>query len=147
VPERREERTTEGGLDVVAGGGGLSKHVQALAAAGIKVSLFVAPDARQIDESSAMGAAQVELHTGEYAHGRPGELARLAGGAARARGLGLEVAAGHGLTLANVGAITVLPEIVELNIGHAVVSDAVFLGIGGAVRAYRTAMAAGAEQR
>lgn len=147
VPERREERTTEGGLDVVAGGGGLSKHVQALAAAGIKVSLFVAPDARQIDESSAMGAAQVELHTGEYAHGRPGELARLAGGAARARGLGLEVAAGHGLTLANVGAITALPEIVELNIGHAVVSDAVFLGIGGAVRAYRTAMAAGAEQR
>jgi pyridoxine 5-phosphate synthase len=147
VPERREERTTEGGLDVVAGGSGLSKHVQALAAAGIKVSLFVAPDARQIDESSAMGAAQVELHTGEYAHGRPGELARLAGGAARARGLGLEVAAGHGLTLANVGAITALPEIVELNIGHAVVSDAVFLGIGGAVRAYRTAMAAGAEQR
>jgi pyridoxine 5-phosphate synthase len=147
VPERREERTTEGGLDVVAGGGGLSKHVQALSAAGIKVSLFVAPDARQIDASSAMGAAQVELHTGEYAHGRPGELARLAGGAARARGLGLEVAAGHGLTLANVGAITALPEIVELNIGHAVVSDAVFLGIGGAVRAYRAAMAAGAEKR
>jgi pyridoxine 5-phosphate synthase len=147
VPERREERTTEGGLDVVAGGGGLSKHVLALSAAGIKVSLFVAPDARQIDASSAMGAAQVELHTGEYAHGRPGELARLAGGAARARGLGLEVAAGHGLTLASVGAITALPEIVEVNIGHAVVSDAVFLGIGGAVRAYRTAMAAGAEKR
>jgi pyridoxine 5-phosphate synthase len=147
VPERREERTTEGGLDVAAGGAGLAKHVKALAAAGIKVSLFVAPDARQIQESSAMGAAQVELHTGEYAHGRPGELARLAEGAARARSLGLEVAAGHGLTIANVGAITALPEVVELNIGHAVVSDALFLGMGGAVRAYRSAMAAGARER
>ncbi len=147
VPERREERTTEGGLDVVAGGASLAKHVKALAAAGIKVSLFVSPDARQIHESSAIGVAQVELHTGEYANGRPGELARLAEGAARARGLGLEVAAGHGLTLANVGAITALPEVVELNIGHAVVSDAVFLGMGGAVRAYRSAMAAGAKER
>jgi pyridoxine 5-phosphate synthase len=137
VPERREERTTEGGLDVVAGGVDLATHVRALVAAGIKVSLFVAADARQIDQSRVIGAAQVELHTGEYAHGRPGELARLAEGAARAGDQGLEVAAGHGLTRANVRAIAALPEIVELNIGHAVVSDALFLGMGGAVRAYR----------
>jgi pyridoxine 5-phosphate synthase len=142
VPERREERTTEGGLDVVAGGVDLASHVRALAAAGIKVSLFVAADAQQIDQSRAIGAAQVELHTGEYAHGRPGELTRLAAGAARARGQGLEVAAGHGLTRANVRAIAALPEIVELNIGHAVVSDALFLGLAGAVRAFRSELEA-----
>jgi pyridoxine 5-phosphate synthase len=142
VPERREERTTEGGLDVVAGGVDLANHVRALVAAGIKVSLFVAADARQIDQSKAIGAAQVELHTGEYANGRPGELARLAECAARARDRGLEVAAGHGLTRANVRAIAALPEIVEFNIGHAVVSDALFLGMGGAVRAYRSELEA-----
>lgn len=147
VPERREERTTEGGLDVIAGGAVLAKHVKSLADAGIKVSLFVAADARQIDQSREVGAAQVELHTGEYAHGHAGELARLADGALRARGIGLEVAAGHGLTLANVGAIAALPGVVELNIGHALVSDALFLGMGGAVRAYRSAMDAGAKQR
>ena len=147
VPERREERTTEGGLDVITGGAALAKHVRSLVDVGIKVSLFVAADALQIEESRSVGAAQVELHTGEYAHGHAGELARLAEGAALARRLGLEVAAGHGLTRANVGAIAALPEVVELNIGHAVVSDALFLGMGGAVRAYRSAMGAGAKER
>jgi pyridoxine 5-phosphate synthase len=140
VPERREERTTEGGLDVVVGGAELAGRVAALRGGGIKVSLFIAADAAQIDRSRRVGAEQVELHTGEYAHGRAGEIGRLAEGAKRAHGLGLEVAAGHGLTQDNVPALMGMPEIVELNIGHAVVSDAVFLGITGAVRAYRAAM-------
>jgi pyridoxine 5-phosphate synthase len=140
VPERRQERTTEGGLDVVGGATDLARRVRELAAAKIKVSLFIAADARQIDESRAIGAAQVELHTGEYAEGHSGELAKLAEGAVRALGQGLEVAAGHGLTRGNVGAIAAIAGIVELNIGHAVVSDALFLGMAGAVRAYRSAM-------
>jgi pyridoxine 5-phosphate synthase len=141
VPERREERTTEGGLDVLAGGATLGRRVEALASAGIKVSLFIAAEVAQIDQSKAIGAGQVELHTGEYAHGRAGELAHVAAGAAHAHAQGLQVAAGHGLTLANVGAIAALAEVVELNIGHAVVSDALFLGLRGAVRAYRAAVA------
>jgi pyridoxine 5-phosphate synthase len=144
VPERREERTTEGGLDVVAGGDALARAVVALAAAGIKVSLFIAAEPAQIERSCNVGAAQIELHTGEYAHGRAGELARLADGAKRAHTAGLEVAAGHGLTLDNVGAVVAIQGIVELNIGHAVVSDAVFLGIRGAVLAYRDAIERGA---
>jgi pyridoxine 5-phosphate synthase len=94
-----------------------------------------------------MGAAQIELHTGEYAHGRAGELERLAEGARRAHGLGLEVAAGHGLTQDNVPALVAIPEVVELNIGHAVVADAVFVGIAGAVRAYEAAIAKGVSRR
>ena len=124
VPERREERTTEGGLDVVGGGEALAARVKALAAAGIKVSLFIAADAAQIARSHALGAAQIELHTGEYAHGRAGEIERLAAGARQAHGLGLEVAAGHGLTQDNVPAIVAIPFVEELNIGHAVVADA-----------------------
>jgi pyridoxine 5-phosphate synthase len=140
VPERREERTTEGGLDVVAGGDRLAGHVQALAAAGIKVSLFIAADRAQIERSHALGAAQIELHTGEYAHGRQGELERLTQGAAQAHGLGMEVAAGHGLTQDNTPAVVGIPEVVELNIGHAVVADAVFVGMQAAVRAYQAAI-------
>jgi pyridoxine 5-phosphate synthase len=147
VPERRLERTTEGGLDVVAGGEELARHVRALRSAGIKVSLFIAADAVQIDRSQAIGAEQIELHTGEYAHGREGELERLAAGAKRARGLGLEVAAGHGLTQENVPALVAIPEIVELNIGHAVVADAVFVGMAAATRAYRAAIARGVAGR
>jgi len=143
VPERRQERTTEGGLDVVAGGDALARRVHALAAAGVKVSLFIVADSVQIEASSRVGATQVELHTGEYAHGRAGELARLADGAKQARAAGLEVAAGHGLTQDNVPAIVAVPGIVELNIGHALVSDAIFLGIRGAVRAYREAIERG----
>src|ERR1700734_3730686 len=131
VPERREERTTEGGLDVVAGGDELASVVNALQGAGIRVSLFIAADAAQVERSRAIGASQIELHTGEYAHDREGELARLAEGAARAHARGLEVAAGHGLTQENVPALVAIPEIVELNIGHAVIADAVFLGLKG----------------
>jgi pyridoxine 5-phosphate synthase len=147
VPERRQERTTEGGLDVVAGGEELAKRVSTLSAAGIRVSLFIAAEVAQIAGSHAVGAAQIELHTGEYAHGREGELTRLADGAKRARALGLEVAAGHGLTRDNVPALVAIPEIVELNIGHAVIADAVFLGLRGAVRAYFDAIARGASER
>ena len=147
MPERREERTTEGGLDVVAAGDEMARRVRALAAGGIRVSLFIAADASQIERSRAIGAAQVELHTGEYAHGRDGELALLAAGAERAAALGLEVAAGHGLTQENVPALVAIPEIVELNIGHAVVSDAVFVGMKGAVRAYRDAISRGIRSR
>jgi pyridoxine 5-phosphate synthase len=147
VPERRLERTTEGGLDVVAGGEELARHVRALRGAGIKVSLFIAADAVQIDRSKAIGAEQIELHTGEYAHRREGELERLAAGAKRAHALGIEVAAGHGLTQENVPALMAIAEIVELNIGHAVVADAVFVGMGAATRAYRAAIARGASSR
>jgi len=147
VPERRQERTTEGGLDVVAGREGLARRVRTLVDAGIKVSLFIAADAAQIERSHALGAAQIELHTGEYAHGREGEQARLAAGARQARDLGLEVAAGHGLRQDNVPALVAIPEIVELNIGHALVADAVFVGIRAAVLAYAAAIARGVAAR
>jgi pyridoxine 5-phosphate synthase len=147
VPERRQERTTEGGLDVVGGGEELGRKVAALAAGGIKVSLFIAADPVQIDRSRAIGARQIELHTGEYAHAHTGELARLAGGARQAHAAGLEVAAGHGLTQGNVPALVGIPEIAELNIGHAVISDAVFVGLPAAVRAYRDAIARGSATR
>jgi pyridoxine 5-phosphate synthase len=147
VPEKREERTTEGGLDVVGGGDDLARRVRSLADAGIKVSLFVAPDARQIERSRALGATQVELHTGEYANGRVGELTRIAAGARLARAAGLEVAAGHGLTQENVPPLVAVPEVVELNIGHALVSDALFLGIRGAVRAYLDSIERGERSR
>jgi pyridoxine 5-phosphate synthase len=147
VPERREERTTEGGLDVVAGGEALARRVRALRGAGIRVSLFIAADAAVLDRARALGAEQIELHTGEYAHGRAGELERLAEGARHAHALGLEVAAGHGLTQQNVPALVAMPEIVELNIGHALVADAVFVGMGAAVRAYEAAIASGVSRR
>jgi pyridoxine 5-phosphate synthase len=147
VPERRQEQTTEGGLDVAAGGEDLVRRVKALLGAGIKVSLFIAADGDAIERAHAMGAAQIELHTGEYAHGRAGELERLAEGARRAHALGLEVAAGHGLTQDNVPALVAMPEIVELNIGHALVADAVFVGMGEAVRAYEAAIARGVSSR
>jgi pyridoxine 5-phosphate synthase len=151
VPERRQERTTEGGLDVVGGGAELDERVRALRAEGIKVSLFISPDPAQIDRSSAIGAAQIELHTGEYAHASGGELdvelGRLAEAAALAHALGLEVAAGHGLTQANVPALVALPEIVELNIGHAVVADALFSGLRETTQAYRDAIEQGVRTR
>ena len=147
VPERRQERTTEGGLDVVAGGEALARRVRTLRDAGIKVSLFIVADRAQIDRSHGIGAAQIELHTGEYAHGKDGEAARLAAGARHAHDLGLEVAAGHGLTQGNVPAVVVIPEIVELNIGHALVADALFVGMRAAVVAYRAAVARGLAAR
>lgn len=159
VPERREERTTEGGLEVAKASPSLKAHVDALRESDIKVSLFIAPDVTQVEASHALGVEQIELHTGEYAHafgyGRSSisdgtsvpppsdaaqkELVRLAAAAKRGRELGLEIAAGHGLTTRNVPALVTIPEIVELNIGHAVIADAVFMGLGGAVRAMLTA--------
>jgi pyridoxine 5-phosphate synthase len=151
VPERREERTTEGGLDAVAGGKALVARVAALKAAKIKVSLFIAADPTQIEASVAAGAVQVELHTGEYANATGSEAARelerLAAGARLARARKLEVAAGHGLTQANVARLMRIPEIVELNIGHAVVADAVFLSLAGAVKAMRKAIEQGVAAR
>ncbi len=147
VPERCEERTTEGGLDVVGGGEALGRRVASLAAAGIKVSLFIAAEALQVERSRALGAAQVELHTGEYSHGRPGELARIVAAAEQAQSAGLEVAAGHGLTQENVPALAAVPQVVELNIGHALVSDAVLIGMRGAVGAYLDAIERGVRSR
>jgi pyridoxine 5-phosphate synthase len=140
VPERREERTTEGGLDVVGGGDALAARVRALLDAKLKVSLFIAPEADQIRAAKNLGAAQIELHTGEYAHAFAGanerrELDRLAKGASLGHELGMDVAAGHGLTRDNVGALLRIEEIVELNIGHAMISDALFLSMAGSVRA------------
>ncbi len=151
VPERREERTTEGGLDAVGQRKTLGPVIARLRAAGIKVSLFIAPDDAQIDASRALGADQIELHTGDYANAKGAalahELAALAKGAARAHALGLRVAAGHGLTVANVGAVAAIDEVVELNIGHAIVADAVIGGMAGAVRAMRRAIARGRAGR
>ena len=153
VPERREERTTEGGLEVAKASASLRAQVNALRAAKIKVSLFIAPDLAQVEASHAIGAEQIELHTGEYAHAagdkalEERELARLKAAAVRGRELGLEIAAGHGLTTSNVGALVAIPEIVELNIGHAVIADAVFAGLPGAVRAMLAAIDKGRVQR
>lgn len=148
VPERREERTTEGGLDVVGEispvrGGPLRRRVGELVEQGIKVSLFIAADQAQISASKGLGARQIELHTGEYAHGGPdaaSELERLRSAARFAADLGLEVAAGHGLTCDNVVGLVTIPEIVELNIGHAVIADAIFHSLAGAVGMMRRAM-------
>lgn len=145
VPERREERTTEGGLDARGQASMLGPYVKSLQDAGIKVSLFVAADRDQLQISKTLGCEQVELHTGEYAHafGTPAaatELARLAEGARFAHEIGLEVAAGHGLTLANVPDLVKISEIVELNIGHAMIGDAIFLGIEGATKTMLAAL-------
>ena len=153
VPERREERTTEGGLAVVAQRESLGRLVEKLRAARIKVSLFIAADPDEIQASRDLGVEQIELHTGDYAHAADDpaaatrELLRLGDGAELAARIGLEVAAGHGLTLANVGALVRHPQIVELNIGHALIADAVFLSLSGAVRAMRAAIDAGGVER
>ncbi len=145
VPERREERTTEGGLDVVGGGAKLAERVRALLDAKLRVSLFIAPDEAQVRASKALGVHQIELHTGEYAHafGSPksqDELTRLARAAHLGDTLGMEIAAGHGLTRDNVGALLRIPEIVELNIGHAMIADAIFLSMAGSVHAMLSAI-------
>lgn len=151
VPERREERTTEGGLDVLGLRDVLAAAVTALQGVGIQVSLFVAPEAAQLEASAALGVDQVELHTGDYANARNGDVARqldaLYQGAVQAHALGLRVAAGHGLTVANVRPVCALPNVVELNIGHALVADAVMVGMAEAVRAMRAAMDEGAAGR
>lgn len=141
VPERREEVTTEGGLDVVRLAADLTPKIADLVNAGILVSLFIAPEPRQIEASKTVGAQIIELHTGEYAHGfqkGPAEatyaLKQLIEGSKYAHDLGLEINAGHGLTTENVGPIVDVPHMVELNIGHHIISRAVFIGLAAAVR-------------
>ncbi len=139
VPERREELTTEGGLDVTGGGERLAESVGRLRDGGLRVSLFVDPDLDQVKESLRVGAQAVEIHTGRYANAvsdeeRRAELDRIADAAKLAKKIGLEALAGHGLTVRNVGPIVRVPEIVELNIGHAIVGRAVAVGMIAAVR-------------
>ncbi|MDN4630200.1 pyridoxine 5'-phosphate synthase [Sphingomonas sp. PsM26] len=144
VPEKREERTTEGGLDAAGQFAMLAPLVSQLGAAGIRVSLFVEPSAAQIDAALRLGAPVVELHTGRYCdlegEAQADELRRIADAAALAVKNGIEVHAGHGLTLANVAPIAAIPQIRELNIGHSLIADAIFVGLGDAVRAMRDAM-------
>lgn len=152
VPEKRQERTTEGGLDVAGQAERLQGMVAELGEAGIPVSMFIDPEPAQIDASVAVGARVIELHTGDYANAAdPGpELERLmaAGAHASERHPQLRVAAGHGLTLSNVGdLVRLVPEIVELNIGHALVADAVFRGMEASVAAYRHAIDDGESRR
>ena len=145
VPERREEVTTEGGLDVVRHAQRVASASGRLRAAGIRVSLFVAPEPAQIAASAAAGAHAVELHTGDYANApdpaRGAEVARIATATRDAATRGLEVHAGHGLTVGNVGPIAAMRDIVELNIGHAIVARALIVGMAEAVREMKAAMA------
>jgi pyridoxine 5-phosphate synthase len=148
VPEKREELTTEGGLDVAGGHNHLAPYVARLKEADIRVSLFVDADERQLKASAALGADIVELHTGAYCHAflegdeavTERELARLARAATVAHGLGIEVHAGHGLTFDTVGAVAALPEVIELNIGHFLVGEAIFVGLGESIRRMRALM-------
>jgi pyridoxine 5-phosphate synthase len=142
VPERRTEITTEGGLSVAGHDNTLRPVVRALADAGIRVSLFIDPDPAQLEASAAIGAAVVELHTGAYAEGRAGELARLTSAAALAAQLGLECHAGHGLTYDNVGPVAALPQVKELNIGHFLIGQAIFDGLPAVIHRMRELMAA-----
>jgi pyridoxine 5-phosphate synthase len=139
VPERREELTTEGGLDVAGQQKALLPVVAKLKAAGIAVSMFIAPDLRQVEASAAIGAPYIELHTGAYAElsgaARKEELKRLIQAAQVAHRLGLKVNAGHGLNLENIAPILTIPHLDTLNIGHSIVCDALFIGLHAATRA------------
>jgi pyridoxine 5-phosphate synthase len=154
VPERREEVTTEGGLDVVKGRAVIEAAVRALRAAGSRVSLFVEAAPAQIDASAQVGAQVVELHTGAYCEAvRAGDaeetafhLARLQTGARQAAELGLEVHAGHGIDYATVAAVAAIPEIAELNIGHFLIGESIFIGLDAAIRRMRTLMDAARDQ-
>jgi pyridoxine 5-phosphate synthase len=145
VPERREEVTTEGGLDAAGQFDALRPIVRRLADAGIRVSLFIDPDPAQLNAAASLGAAVVELHTGAYAEGRAGELLRLEEAAALTSGLGLECHAGHGLTFENVGPVAALTEVRELNIGHYIIGAALQTGLKVAV-AHMRALIAEARQ-
>ena len=142
VPEKREEVTTEGGLALGINTAVLTQAVVRLRDAGIRTSLFIDPDPDSVTRARDIGADAVELHTGSYAHA-PGEgapLAALREGARHAASIGLAVHAGHGLTTANVGPVASIPEVEELNIGHHVISRAIFVGLDAAVRELRRAM-------
>lgn len=151
VPEKREERTTEGGLDIVGQEQHIADVVARLRSAGVPTSLFIDPEEAQIVASARVGAAQVELHTGDYAladaDSVEGELRRLAQAGRAATGAGLGLAAGHGLTARNVRAlVATLPGLTELNIGHALISDAVFVGLEQAYVRYRRAIDEGSVE-
>ena len=148
VPERREELTTEGGLDVAGQVEAVRDAVTRLQGAGIHTALFIDPDTAQIDAAAEAGAQVIELHTGAYADAAEGgerdaQFERIESAADHAQSLGIEVHAGHGLTTDNVGPIAAIEAIVELNIGHALIADAVFIGIAEAVREMRAAMDSG----
>jgi pyridoxine 5-phosphate synthase len=144
VPEKREERTTEGGIDAAGQFDRLRPMVAALREAGTRVSLFIEPDARQIDAALRLGAPVVELHTGRYCEldgaARAEELRRLADAAALAAKNGIEVHAGHGLTYDNVAPIAAIPQVVELNIGHFLIGEAIFVGLADSIARMRAAM-------
>lgn len=142
VPERRAEVTTEGGLDVVGHETAVREAVTRLKRAGIRTSLFIDPEAAAVRVSQAVGADAIELHTGQYAHAprNPDTLAALQQAARLGASLGLAVHAGHGLSVENVGPVAAIPEIEELNIGHAIVGRAIFVGMSAAVREVRSAM-------
>ena len=142
VPERRQERTTEGGLDAAGQHNTLAPFVARLSDAGIRVSLFIEPDPRQIDAAMRLRVPVIELHTGKYAHGDDDgiELRRLADAAALAVKNGIEPHAGHGLTFDNVGPIAAIPQIAELNIGHFLVGEAIFIGLDASIREMRARM-------
>jgi len=144
VPEKREERTTEGGLDAAGQHNHLAPIVARLNDAGIRVSLFIEPDARQIEAAMRLRAPVVEFHTGRYAHvegeERAAELRRLADAAALAWKNGIEPHAGHGLTYENVVPVAAIPQLAELNIGHYLIGEAIFTGLEDAVRRMRALM-------
>jgi pyridoxine 5-phosphate synthase len=141
VPERREEITTEGGLDITSDPARIRNAIDALTDKGIRVSLFIDPTRAAVEQSKKLGVPAIELHTGSYAHD-PSEktLDALRDSARRAADLGLAVHAGHGLNLQNVAAVAVIPEIEELNIGHSIISRSVFVGLDRAVKEMREAM-------
>lgn len=142
VPERREEVTTEGGLDVVRHADALRPALARLSAAGVRTALFIDPADAMVRASRDLGADAIELHTGTYAHhpGEPAPLRALAAGATLGASLGLAVHAGHGLTVRNVGPVAAIPEVEELNIGHSLVARSVFVGLAEAIREMRAAM-------
>ena len=144
VPERREEVTTEGGLNAAGQHNHLKPLISRLSDAGIRVSLFIEPDPRQIEAALSLGAPVVEFHTGRYAHAegeeRAAELARIADAAALAAKNGIEPHAGHGLTFDNVMPIAAIPQIAELNIGHFLIGEAIFEGLGPVVKRMRELM-------
>jgi len=144
VPEKREERTTEGGIDAAGQHNRLKSIVSALGAARIRVSMFIEPDKRQIDASKALGAPVVELHTGAYANAPVSEraalLEKIREAASYGASIGLEIHAGHGLTYDNVKPVAAIPQIRELNIGHFLVGEAIFIGLETSIRRMRQLM-------
>jgi len=148
VPEKREERTTEGGLNVVGGHNHLAPFVRALQDANIRVSLFIEPDRESLDAAVTLGAPVVELHTGAYCEAdiegdaarREAELDRLADAAGYAEAVGLECHAGHGLTFDTVGDVAAIPTLVELNIGHFLIGEAIFGGLESSIKRMRSLM-------